>query len=403
MRHFKLVAWLARSQAMPAGKWISVFVLSAILILTLAVASLHAAAMIFNGYCDHVESLILRAVPHLSIVKYEAGERIGARPFAQAESSWLLERLRSMPEAGGALPVMHENATVEISAGSVRVRRRLKVMGLGAGFGNCPLPLLEPYAGLLADGNQHPVVISSDVAQGLQVGSTVKIETRVGSITATIIGIPDSGVMPLSMIALPMTATAELLDFDEPNAIFVKLRPGLDTRGTVERMRESLKANAPAKFLFSFWQETVEEIFGVLAAFKALLFGMFSALLIMAAIFCYAAFEVAVVRRRKHMATLVALGLPPSATRRVFHVLGLTMGIVSSVLGVALSFLVVKSTGLLPLTTILSASGLTQIPQDVRGFDLIALMLMTSAFAWIAARLASRPLLRLDPAEEMRQ
>lgn len=399
-----LIAWLAFAQAKPAGKKGSLFVLCCMCILTLGIAALHAAAMLFNGYCGHIEGLILRGVPHLSIVKYEAEERIGGSGITPEESAWMMERLRGMAETGGGLQVIHENATVEIQGGPGRVQRRLTILGVGAGFGACPLPVLEPYMAKLAEGKAPcSVVISSEVMPGLQVGSAVTVGTRTGAITATVVGIPESGIMPLSLIAMPISAAMELLEQDEPNALFVKLQDSCATGDAVDQIHARLKEGAPARFLFSFWEDTVEKVFGILAAFKALLFGMFSVLLVMAAIFCYASFEVAIMRRRKHLATLVALGLPASAARSIFHVIGLGIGIVSSILGIALSFLFVKGAGLLPVSALLSVSGLSQIPLDVRWPDLLVLAIMTSVFSWLAARLASRPLLRLDPSEEMRQ
>ena len=399
-----LVAWLALSQAKPAGKRCSLFVLCSMSILTLGIAALHTAAMLFNGYCGHIQGLILRGVPHLSIVKYEAGERIGDGGLNSAESAWMMGRLRGMTETSGGLQVIHDNATLEIQGGPGRIQRRLTILGIGAGYGICPLPVLEPYISKLAEGKPpYSVVISSDVMPGVQVGSAITVETKSGAITATVVGIPASGVMPLNLIAMSQTAASELLEQDEPNALFIKLQDGCATSAAADQIRRRLKEGAPARFLFSFWEDTVEKVFGILAAFKALLFGMFSVLLLMAAIFCYASFEVAIVRRRKHLATLVALGLPPSAARSVFHVLGLCIGIVSSVLGIALSFVLVKGAGLLPISALLSASGLTRLPLDLRWLDLFVLVVMTSVFAWLAARLASRPLLRLDPAEEMRQ
>ena len=406
LRHnpVSLVAWLALAQARPAGKWGSLFVLCSISILTLGIAALHTAAMLFNGYCGHIQGLILRGVPHLSIVKYEAEERIGASGFTHAESAWMMDRLRGMMEASGGLQVIHDNATVEIQGGPGRVRRRLTILGIGADFGICPVPVLEPYISKLAEGKTpYSVEVSSDVVPGLQVGSAVTVGTKTGSITATVVGIPESGVMPLSLIAMSMTAASELLEHDEPNALFVKLQDGYATSDAVDQIRTRMKEGSPARFVFSFWEDTIEKVFGILAAFKALLFGMFSVLLVMAAIFCYASFEVAIVRRRKHLGTLVALGLPPSSARSVFHVLGLCIGIASSVLGIALSFVLVKGAGLLPISALLSASSLTRLPLDLRWLDLMVLIVMTSVFSWLAARLASRPLLRLDPAEEMRQ
>jgi|GEM_PF-4216853 len=399
-----LIVWLALAQAKPAGKKGSLFVLCSMCILTLGIAALHTAAMLFNGYCGHIQGLILRSVPHLSIVKYEAEERIGGSGITPEESAWMMDRLRGMADTGGGLQVIHDNATVAIQGGPGRVQRRLTILGIGAGFGACPLPVLEPYISKLAEAEApYSVVVSSDVVPGLQVGSAVTVETKTGSITATVVGIPESGVMPLSLVAMPMTAASELLEHDEPNALFVKLQDGCATSDAVVQIRARLKEGAPARFLFSFWEDTVEKVFGILAAFKALLFGMFSVLLVMAAIFCYASFEVAIVRRRKHLATLVALGLPASAARSIFHVLGLCIGIVSSILGTALSFLFVKGAGLLPVSALLSASGLSRIPLDLRWPDLLVLVVMTTVFSWLAARLASRPLLRLDPAEEMRQ
>ena len=399
-----LIAWLALAQAKPAGKKGSLFVLCSMCILTLGIAALHTAAMLFNGYCGHIEGLILRSVPHLSIVKYEAEERIGGSGITPEESAWMMDRLRGMAETGGGLQVIHDNATVAIQGGPGRVQRRLIILGIGAGFGICPLPVLEPYTSKLAEEKTpYSVVVSSDVMPGLQVGSAVTVGTKTGSITATVVGIPESGVMPLSLIAMSQTAASELLGHDEPNALFVKLQDDYVTSDAADQIRTRMKEGAPARFLFSFWEDTVEKVFGILAAFKALLFGMFSVLLVMAAIFCYASFEVAIMRRRKHLATLVALGLPASAARSIFHVIGLCIGIVSSVLGIALSFLLVKGAGLLPVSALLSASGLSQIPLDVRCPDLLVLVVMTSVFSWLAARLASRPLLRLDPAEEMRQ
>ncbi len=399
-----LVAWLALAQAKPAGKWGSLFVLCSMSILTLGIAALHTAAMLFNGYCGHIESLILRGVPHLSIVKYEVEERIGASAFTPAESAWMMDRLRGMTETSGGLQVIHDNATVGLQSGPGRVQRRLTILGIGAGYGICPLPVLEPYISKLAEGKPpYSVVVSSDVMPGLQVGSAITVETKTGSITATVVGIPESGVMPLNLIAMSQTGVTELLEQDEPNAVFVKLKDGQTTSAAVDEIRRRLKEGAPARFLLSFWEKTVEKLFGILAAFKALLFGILGVLLVMAAIFCYASFEVAIVRRRKHLATLVALGLPPSSARSVFHVIGLCIGLASSVLGVALSFVLVKGAGLLPISALLSVSGLTRLPLELRWLDLSVLVVLTSIFSWLAARLASRPLLRLDPAEEMRQ
>jgi len=221
---------------------------------------------------------------------------------------------------------------------------------------------------------------------------------------ATVVGLPDTGVLPLSMIVLPIAEAARLLDQPEgPTMTLVRFDNRHANAAVGKQVTEAIKPGAPARFFTSYWADLYSKLFGVLSAFRFLLMAMLSAILAIAAIFCYAVFEVLVVRRRRGMATLVALGLQPNSTRDVFHVLAIGIGALSAILGILGSILFVRSLDLLPLAAILGPLGLDRVPAAIHWWNAVILTALTIAFAWFSARLATRTLLRQDPAEEMRR
>ena len=401
----QLICWLCFAQASPAGKRISIFVVAAICVMTVGVAALNAAAMVFNGYHQHIQALILQSTPQITLLKYERNQRIEQSVIDANESKGLIERLRSHPEVSGALEGVEATQTVEITSGVRQVKRRIKIVGFGAGFGPCPVPIFRPYTSKLASHSSAvPVVVTSDTFPALKEGSHVTIRTASDTIDAIVVGVPLTGVMPLSVIAMPLAPASRLLGQESsPDHIFVKLRDADANRSAAKRIQDVMRTDAAARIIALFWGDLFARLLGVLDAFKFLLLGMFSAIVIMGAVFTYAAFEIVVTRRRRGMAALVALGLIPSKVRSIFHLLAISMGLVSTVLGVIFSFPLVWGLDLLPLSPILAPSGLDNIPISTSFREMGLLLCFTCMFSWIAARLATVGLLRLDPAEEMRR
>jgi ABC-type lipoprotein release transport system permease subunit len=373
--------------------------------MTVGVAALHAASMVFNGYYKYIQGLIAQATPDVTILKYEQDQRIGKSAISANESRWLIERLRRIPEVAGGLEAVQDTQTVEIRYGDIQVTRLIKIVGLGKGYGACPIRILEPYTSKLVSGAKMvPMVVTSDTFPTLKEGSQVKIQTESNFIDAIVVGVPTTGVMPLSMIALPMDQATRLLGQEPfPDSVFVRLRDGEVNKNACKRVQDGIKADAPARFIVLFWEDMFDKIFGVLAAFKFLLLGMFSAILVMGAIFTYAAFEIVVTRRRRGSSTLVALGLLPARARSIFHLLAIATGAVAAVLGVVLSFPLVWGLNLLPVSPILAASGLANIPISASWIEVAMFICVSCIFSWISARLSTRCLLRLDPADEMRR
>jgi lipoprotein-releasing system permease protein len=182
----------------------------------------------------------------------------------------------------------------------------------------------------------------------------------------------------------------------------IEVRDAADPWGLGERVRQTLlSADRPARV--QGLEELHRPLLLALALERVMIFLAVSLMLVVAALNLLCNGAMVAAEKRIDLAVLSGIGLPPSALRRLFLILGVGIGMVGSVvggvLGVATS-MILDRTGALPLPRGVFAT--SSVPFRVDPAMVALVMAIALVLAAAASWFPSRMIARRDPAEGLR-
>ena len=302
----------------------------------------------------------------------------------------LFVTLAGNPAIGELSPVL------ELDVALAGRNETLKVLGLDPFRAAALQPAL---IGEMGDGvfqlfDSGAVYLSAPAAQALKLQRGSELQVTVGSANKTlhVLGILPESAYPQSLALMDIASAQWVFNaVGKLNRIDVRLTPGID----VETFRREIAASLPTGVLAVAPQVERDRAVSVTRAYRVNLNMLALVALFTGAFLVFSTQSLSVMRRRRSLALLRALGVTSGELRRALIGEGVALGVVGALLGVVLGLVI--AAGILKFLTAdlgngqLRAAGasLRAAPLQLIGFFAIGVA-VAAIGAWIPARDASR-------------
>jgi lipoprotein-releasing system permease protein len=223
----------------------------------------------------------------------------------------------------------------------------------------------------------------------------VRIRTEIARISSTEPGTESGAVI------LPIKQAQRLL-WGEPVIEALQLRDVANPWSLGQRARRTLDEHGVAVRVAGL-EELHRPLLTALALEKVMIFIAVGLMLVVAALNLLCNVAMVAAEKRKDLAVMAGLGFTPRSLRRLFLVLGLTIGLVGSVTGAALGSglaLVLDRTGALELPR--GVFMVTTVPFSVDPMTVGLVVMIALGLAALATWLPARMVARREPSEGLR-
>jgi lipoprotein-releasing system permease protein len=265
------------------------------------------------------------------------------------------------------------------------------------------------------------IVLGIELARALGVreGDKITVVTPGGQVTPagivprlkqfTVAGTFEAGHYEYdsALALIHLDDAARLLRVEGATGVQLKLGDAQAARGVATQLARVLPANINVRD----WTRTNRNWFDAVQLEKRLMFIILTLIVAVAAFNLVSTLVMTVTDKRADIAILRTLGASPRSIMGIFMIQGATSGIAGTAAGVALGLLVAFNIGTLvpALERLLSTSFLpasiyviSRMPSDPQGADIVPIVLISLALAFVATIYPSWRASRVNPAEALR-
>jgi len=389
-------------------RFINVISLISIAGITVGVAALLVALSVFNGFNSVVTAVLVGFDPHIRI------ERRGN--LLQADADSITTVLHRLPEMKAFAPFVSGKAMLvarsynkvvyirgvdEARIGDVSGLRDKMVLGSlafrdssGTDGIVIGLTLADRLASIVGD---EVAVVSpygfQSALSGLAGPQTMKF--RIGGIFESNNKDYDAGYAYIS------TGAAQRL-FNLAGSY-----SGIDLRLTdfndAEKIGTELRRELPGNLTISTWYDLHQSLYSVMKMERWSAYVLLCLIILVATFNMLGSLTMAVIEKRRDIGVLKTMGMTPNSIVRLFMVEGLLIGIIGTVLGIAIGLVVLllqiryQIFPLDPTVYIIPA-----IPVEIRWSDFLAIALASTGLSFFAAYYPARRAAETLPTEVLR-
>ena len=321
---------------------ISIITVISVLSIAAGVAALIIALAINNGFRVSLESSLLNATAHVSILERE--------PLYGIEN-WqeLMPRLRRLPHVISVTPSLYGQVAIKgphLGQGAV-----LKGVPVGPGV---PIPELLKHltkgSALLTAGARPPgIILGAKLAQqtGLAVGGMANVLSYQGQLTPLgptysifhfrVVGTFESGLYDLdsSWAFCTLTDAQHVLDLEDTvNALELRL----DDLFAAPEVAEAAEKVIGGKLVASTWMEQNRSMLNALRLEKIVSLITVGLIEIVAALNILIVLVMLVMEKNRDVAIFMAMGARAPQIRRIFVIQGLLIGACGCIIGLTLGY-----------------------------------------------------------------
>ncbi len=382
--------------------------------IALGVAALIIVLSVMNGFQKEVRDRMLSVIAHV--------ELFDAQGAALADWRALAEQARA------AAPGMVLGAAPFVSA-QVLVARGDDMRGaLLRGIAPAEEASVTPLAAQLQGSTfsklksgEWNIVLGIELARSLGVreGDKITVVTPSGQVTPagivprlkqfTVAGTFEAGHYEYdsALALIHLDDAARLLRVEGATGVQLKLTDAQAARSVAAQLARALPANISVRD----WTRTNRNWFDAVQLEKRLMFIILTLIVAVAAFNLVSTLVMTVTDKRADIAILRTLGASPRSIMGIFMIQGATSGIAGTAAGVALGLLVAFNIGTLvpALERLLSTSFLpasiyviSRMPSDPQWADIVPVVLISLALAFVATIYPSWRASRVNPAEALR-
>jgi lipoprotein-releasing system permease protein len=382
--------------------------------IALGVAALIIVLSVMNGFQKEVRDRMLSVIAHV--------ELFDAQGAALADWRVLADQARA------ALPGQVLGAAPFVSA-QVLVARGEDMRGaLLRGISPAEEASVTPLAAALQGstfGKLKPgewnIVLGIELARSLGVrpGDKITVVTPGGQVTPagivprlkqfTVAGTFEAGHYEYdsALALIHLDDAARLLRVEGATGVQLKLGDAQAARAVAAQLAQVLPINISVRD----WTRTNRNWFDAVQLEKRLMFIILTLIVAVAAFNLVSTLVMTVTDKRADIAILRTLGASPRSIMGIFMIQGATSGIIGTFSGVVLGLLVAFNIGTLvpALERLLSTSFLpssiyiiSRMPSDPRSADIVPIVLVSLALAFVATIYPSWRASRVNPAEALR-
>lgn len=334
------------------------------------VASLIIALAINNGFRQDLQDRLLGSTSHVNLLRTMGDGIHDWRP--------LMERLRTQPHVIGVAPDIYEQVLISIGSnargavlkgivprderkvsdlldsvkqGSADALEETSSIDKPAGEGSRPTPANPDSLGALRQRRaaMPPIILGTEMANelGAKVGSTVLVTSPQGELTPfgmipkyvrfRVAGIFDSGFYDYdSSWAFTRLSDAQHL-FALGDVIQI-IEFKIDDIYRAQQVGQELEQAAGAGFMTTNWMEQNKPLFHALKLERLVTFITVGLIVFVAALNILISLTMMVMEKTRDIAVLMSMGTRKAQVRKVFIAQGLLIGVVGTVVGLALGY-----------------------------------------------------------------
>jgi len=382
--------------------------------IALGVAALIIVLSVMNGFQKEVRDRMLSVIAHVELFDAQGAALPDWRTVAD--------------QARAAVPGQVLGAAPFVSA-QVLVARGDDMRGaLLRGISPADEASVTPLAAQLQGSTfaklkagEWNIVLGIELARSLGVreGDKITVVTPGGQVTPagivprlkqfTVTGTFEAGHYEYdsALALIHLDDAARLLRVEGATGVQLKLGDAQAARGVAAQLSRALPANINVRD----WTRTNRNWFDAVQLEKRLMFIILTLIVAVAAFNLVSTLVMTVTDKRADIAILRTLGASPRSIMGIFMIQGATSGIAGTAAGVALGLLVAFNIGTLvpALERLLSTSFLpasiyviSRMPSDPQGADIVPIVMISLALAFVATIYPSWRASRVNPAEALR-
>jgi lipoprotein-releasing system permease protein len=383
--------------------------------IALGVAALVVSTAVINGFQRDVRDRMLRVIPHIEVVDALGKALTDWRAIAQSARDTLGD------DVAAASPFIAVEAAIargdEFRGAVVRgvsPDDETPATALGGLLHAGELKALAPGA--------RNMLMGSALAQqlGLKVGDDVAIVTRpterntVATVNPmltrfTVAGVFESGhhQYDSAWALIHWQDAARVLGVSGATGVQLQLRNHLDARRSAQRLAGAM----PPGVVLRDWTMSNANWFTSVQIQKRMIFIILLLIAAVAAFNLVSTLVMTVTDKRGDIAILRTLGASPRSVMGIFVAQGAAAGVVGTAIGVALGLLIAFNVDAIVsgIETVLSVSLLpasiyfiNYMPSDPRWSDIVPIVVISLALAFVATLYPSWRASRVNPAEALR-
>ena len=382
--------------------------------IALGVAALIIVLSVMNGFQKEVRDRMLSVIAHVELFDAQGAALPDWRTVAD--------------QARAAVPGQVLGAAPFVSA-QVLVARGDDMRGaLLRGISPADEASVTPLAAQLQGSTfaklkagEWNIVLGIELARSLGVreGDKITVVTPGGQVTPagivprlkqfTVAGTFEAGHYEYdsALALIHLDDAARLMRVEGATGVQLKLGDAQAARGVAAQLSRALPANINVRD----WTRTNRNWFDAVQLEKRLMFIILTLIVAVAAFNLVSTLVMTVTDKRADIAILRTLGASPRSIMGIFMIQGATSGIAGTAAGVALGLLVAFNIGTLvpALERLLSTSFLpasiyviSRMPSDPQGADIVPIVMISLALAFVATIYPSWRASRVNPAEALR-
>ncbi|WP_374590290.1 lipoprotein-releasing ABC transporter permease subunit [Aquabacterium sp.] len=384
--------------------------------IALGVAALIIVLSVMNGFQKEVRDRMLSVVSHIEVVNQDGSALPNWQAVAQAA--------RRNPAVQGAAPFV---------ASQVLIARGDDMRGaLIRGILPSEESSVTPLAAQLKDGvlkelqsGSWGIVLGAQLANqlGVREGDAVTIVTPNGQVTPaglvprmkrmTVVGTFSAGHYEYDsgMALIHIEDAQRLFRVDGPTGVQLRLADAQQAREVGDELEASLTREVTPQLRVRDWTRTNLAWFSAVQIEKRMMFIILTLIVAVAAFNLVSTLVMTVTDKRADIAILRTLGASPGSVMGIFMVQGALSGVVGTLGGLALGLLVACNVDVivpaiehLLHTTFLPPSVylISRMPSDPQATDIVPIVLISLALAFVATLYPSWRASRVQPAEALR-
>jgi lipoprotein-releasing system permease protein len=409
---YELLVGLRYTRARRRNRFIGINSLVSMIGIAVGVWALIVVLSVMNGFQKEVRTRILGVASHVQISS-ASNHLSDWQPIAKLAAQ--------QPHVLATAPFVQAQAMLTVGDAvrgaivrGIEPKLEETVSDLGSHMKLGSLEALKP--------GEFGVVLGADLARALAVlpGDKVALIAPQGLVTPagvvprlkqfTVVGIFEAGIADAD-------AALALVDLRDAQALYqlgdsvsgVRLK--LDDLFVARAVARELVSRLPQDIYATDWTRTHANFFRAVEIEKRMMFIILALIVLVAAINIISTLVVAVKDKQADIAILRTLGAQPGSVMQIFIVQGMLMGVIGTLVGVALGIVTALNIDVIvpAIENALSIKFLSkdvylipELPSDLQAADVIAISLMALALSFVATLFPSWSAARVNPAEALR-
>ena len=415
--------FLAKRYIKPRRNAVSLITVTSILGVTLGVAVLIIVLAVMTGFTDLMKSKLMETQAHFQISKYR---------YAMASTTEVMNAIKDSGASGA--PVIQSPVLVQYR------KNRLDAKCFVLGVGPEKLDKHLSFKNYLHRGKleleNRKIIISTNMANRWQLDVGDKVLLHSTNRLTNLVNFSASGKIEINKNTsayLPTEFTIagiySMGKYDFDSAVFFM---GIDDAAELfdlpwgaatavfgwgkdpfnqDKLIKDIRAKLPDSFRVATWQENNQQLLGVLAVEKRMMFFLLIFIVLVAAFSIANTLITSVYQKTKEIGLLKALGTTDRGVLRIFVLQGFLIGLIGSIIGMLLGFTVIAfRNDILSIVSRITGQELfpkefyffNELPAHIVTSDVLIVVISSIILCTLGAVIPAIRAARLDSAKALR-